>query len=236
MAIIGAALKRGPRRIVSSGVDRNPLPDWTLCHLEERVGQASLDELLDRARRHEADALEALVERYSPRVYALLLRLTSSRDVAEDFLQETFLRVVRTIGTYEHVGRFEAWLFRIAANLARDYARQRRRIGPIASLSSPDVDGAPTAAIDPEVPASVGERVESQELSAQLASALAQLPDADREILLLRHYSELSFREIAEILGVPLGTALARAHRALQKLRAQMGVAEVEEDERVAEP
>jgi RNA polymerase sigma-70 factor (ECF subfamily) len=221
---------------VSSGDDRNPLPDWTLCHLEERVGQASLDELLDRARRREAAALEELVERYSPRVYALLLRLTGSRDVADDFLQETFLRVVRTIEAYEHVGRFEAWLFRIAANLARDYARQRRRVGPVASLTPTETDSAPAVAIDPEVPAAACERMESQERSAQLASALARLPEADREILLLRHYSELSFREIAELLGVPLGTALARAHRALQKLRAQMGVAEIEDGERVAEP
>lgn len=199
------------------------------------MGQASLDELLDRARRREADALEALVERYSPRVYALLFRLTGSREVAEDFLQETFLRVVRTIGEYEHVGRFEAWLFRIAANLARDYARQRRRVGPVASLTSPDEQGGSTRPTDPAVTAAADERIESQELSARLASAMARLPDADREILLLRHYSELSFREVAEILGVPLGTALARAHRALQKLRAQMGVVEFEEDERVAE-
>lgn len=202
---------------------------------EERVRQASLDELLDRARRREIAALDEIIERYSPRIYGLLYRLTGSPEVAEDYLQETFLRVVRTIERYEHVGRFEAWLFRIAANLARDHARQRRRNRTVASLSAADEADDALAALGPTSNAAPGERFEAQEQSAQLAAAMARLPEADREILLLRHYSELSFREIAELLDVPLGTALARAHRALQKLRTLMGVTEVEEMHGVAE-
>jgi RNA polymerase sigma-70 factor (ECF subfamily) len=165
------------------------------------------------------DVLSALVRLYSPRVFGLLYRLSGSREVAEDLLQETFLRVVRTIGQYEHVGRFEAWLFRIAANLARDRARQGGRRGRTGSLDGPRSDDPPPELVDRAGPE---RRLVAQEESARLAAGLDQLSAAEREILLLRHYSGLPFAEIARILGVPLGTALARAHRALQHLRAAM--------------
>lgn len=178
----------------------------------------ALEELLARACRREPAALAELVERYSRRVFGLVYRLTGSRDAAEDLMQETFLRVVRGIEQYEHVGRFEAWLFRIAANLARDRARKGVRRGEMASLDGLEMDK--------DLPVSNGDmhedpagRVALSEDRAALAVGLERLGDVDREILLLRHYGELSFKEIAEVLKIPLGTALARAHRALQRLR-----------------
>lgn len=179
---------------------------------------AALDELLRRARRRDPEALSRLVEVYSPRVFGLLYRLLGDRDTAEDLMQETFLRVVRVIGDYEHVGKFESWLFRIAANLARDRARQHGRRGESASLDEHADRFAATAGTSDPAAAAV-----RAELDRRLEAALAGLSDADREIILLRHYSELPFREIAELLGIPLGTALARAHRALQRLRAELG-------------
>lgn len=185
------------------------------------MDETGLDELVRRARRHEARALSTLVERYSPRVFGLLFRMTGSRDVAEDLMQETFLRVVRTIGRYTESGRFESWLFRIAANLARDRARQSKRRGTTASLHADDDDGpAPDfAATDGDRPDA---RLERNEIGQRLEGVLASLSDAEREIILLRHFSGLSFREIAEVLSVPLGTALARAHRALKRMRDAM--------------
>ncbi len=180
--------------------------------------KTGLDELLRRARRHESAALDELVARFSPRIYGLLYRLTGRRDVAEDLTQETLLRMVRTIGDYQHSGRFEAWLFRIAANLARDRARQLGRRGVPLSLDG----GAETDALAPDLASGVDDppaQLERDEAGAQVAAAVDALSESDREIILLRHYSELSFREIAELLGVPLGTALARAHRALKRLR-----------------
>lgn len=187
------------------------------------MDKAGLDELLRRACRREPQALHELVEAYSPRVFGLLYRLTGSRDVAEDLLQETFLRVVRTIEQYQHAGRFESWLFRIAANLARDRARKVRRRGEVVPLDGtwvarePLVSGcAAPGSGDPY------ERLAGREAGRRLEAGLERLSDADREIILLRHYSELSFREIAEMLGIPLGTALARAHRALKRLRDEL--------------
>ncbi len=188
------------------------------------MDQAGLDELLSRARRRDPDALRQLVAAYSPRVFGLLYRLVGSREAAEDLFQETFLRVVRGIEQYEHVGKFEPWLFRIAANLARDRARKRTRRGEsemladdaLAELSAERGSPAPAASGTPV------DRLIGQETQEQLAAALDKLPPADREVILLRHYSELSFREIADVLKIPLGTALARAHRALARLRAEL--------------
>ncbi len=180
--------------------------------------QAELDALLHRARQQDAEAFSALVDAYSPRVYGLLFQLTHSRDVADDLLQETFLRVVRMIGEYQECGRFEAWLFRIAANLARDRARQGIRRGNTANLDAVTDD--PRYGARFADPADLPDEVISRrEAAARLENGLQQLSEPEREILLLRHYSELSFREIADLLGVPLGTALARAHRALGRLR-----------------
>ena len=185
---------------------------------------AALDELLSRARRRDPDALRQLVAAYTPRVFGLLYRLVGSRETAEDLFKETFLRVVRGIEQYEHVGKFEPWLFRIAANLARDRARKRLRRGEsemladdaLAELSAESVSPAAAACGSPV------DRLIGQEAQEKLAAALDKLPAGDREVILLRHYSELSFREIADLLKIPLGTALARAHRALARLRAEL--------------
>jgi len=186
------------------------------------VDPAELDEFLHRARAGDPEALTRLVESYSGRVFGLLYRLTGTREAAEDLMQETFLRLVRAIRQYEHVGKFEAWLFRIAANLARDRARAQGRRGAAGPAAEQDVEeGRPwgrtaAPADDPQQP------LVKREHGERLASALERLSHIDREIILLRHYSELSFREIAGLLGVPLGTALARAHRALARLRQEM--------------
>lgn len=182
------------------------------------------DRLLRRAREHDPEALHQVVEAYSPRVFGMLYRLTGSRETAEDLLQETFLRVVRMIAEYEHAGKFEAWLFRIAANLARDHARRaRRRKRPVALESFSRDDGPGVVEVgDASQPEPSSELVQ-KEAGARLNACLQRLAEIDREIILLRHFSELSFREIAEVLQIPLGTALARAHRALKRLRAEFG-------------
>lgn len=185
------------------------------------------DELLRRARDSDTRALEELVNIYSPRVFGLLHRLTGSSDAAEDLLQETFLRMVRAIGAYEDRGRFEAWLFRIAANLARDHRRKRHRYASPQSLDAPatgeDRCGRVAAGLTDARSDEPPGRLLRQEEARRLSECLERLSEAEREILLLRHYAELPFRDIAELLGVPLGTALARAHRALSRLREELG-------------
>jgi RNA polymerase sigma-70 factor (ECF subfamily) len=187
------------------------------------VDEAAFEHVLRRARQRAPDALEAVYELYSRRVYGLLFRLTGSHDIAEDLLQGTFLRVVRMLPAYEHSGRFEAWIFRIAANLVRDRARQaarQRRFHAADSSDGGGVDGQWRAARPPPQP---DELLGRREAGDRLAEALARLSESEREVLLLRHYSDLSFREIAEMLDIPIGTTLSRAHRALQRLRRDLG-------------
>jgi RNA polymerase sigma-70 factor (ECF subfamily) len=186
------------------------------------VDESGFDQLLQRACRQDPEALSQLVELYSRRVFGLLYRLTGSRDAAEDLMQETFLRMVRTIEQYEHAGKFDSWLFRIAANLARDRARKRGRRGGMSSLDDDAGGGPPRAAVSGGSEAGPDEALSRAESGEKVAAALERLSDAEREILLLRHFSELSFREIADMLSVPLGTALARAHRALKRLKAEL--------------
>jgi len=179
---------------------------------------ARLDDILRRARLADPSAYGELLSAYAPRVFGLLYRITGTREAAEDLVQETFLRVVRNLSAYDDQGKFESWLFRIAANLARDEVRRSRRRGRMMSLGQADEDeGQPRAVCEgqerPE------DRLERSETGQRLEACLARLSAPEREVLMLRHYSELSFREIAALLGVPLGTALARAHRALARLK-----------------
>lgn len=188
------------------------------------MADGDLERLIRRARQGEPQAYDALIDAYAPRLHGYLYRLTGSRDDADDLLQEVFLRVVRTIATYRHDGRFDAWLFRIATNLVRDRIRRLRRAPRTLSLDGPApaeseggterLDVADTGAPLPDA------GLVADENADRVQSALARLPDAEREVIMLRHFSQLSFAQIAGAMGTPLGTALARAHRGLAKMRA----------------
>jgi RNA polymerase sigma-70 factor (ECF subfamily) len=187
----------------------------------------ALDRAIAGAQKGDTSCLDRLIESYADRLFGFLYRMTGSRHDAEDLMQEVFVRLVRTISTYQHDGRFEAWFFRIAANLARDRLRRIRR-GPkflSVSLGTDDDeragDSGGIARIGAEVEPVDAAIQRAEEMDA-LGAAMLKLPDAEREVVMLRHFSQLSFREIAETTGVPLGTALARGHRGLGKLRAIM--------------
>lgn len=187
------------------------------------MDEAAFEQLLRRAQRREPEALETLYELYARGVYGLLYRLTRSRDDAEDLLQGTFLRVVRVLPDYQHTGKFEAWLFRIAANLVRDRARKMVRHQHAMERQFPRGVEAPAAGRAAAARPGPDEELHRREAEKRLQDCLAELGDMEREIILLRHYSELSFREIADMLDIPLGTALSRAHRALASMRRQLG-------------
>ncbi len=181
-------------------------------------GQA-LDRAIEGAQRGESASLEALVDLFAGRVFGFLYRMTGSRHDAEDLMQEVFIRLVRTIASYQHEGRFEAWLFRIAANLARDRIRRARRHRR--SIAGADSEATSERVLDElagvQEPPDRG-LIRDEEID-RLNAALAELPEAEREVVMLRHFTQLSFRQIAEATAVPLGTALARGHRGLRRLR-----------------
>ena len=188
------------------------------------MDHGELADIIGRAQNGDPDAFDILVDTYGRRLHAYLYRLTGSVADADDLLQELFLRVVRTISSYKHDSRFEGWLFRIGTNLARDRLRRAVRKGYEHSIDSkPSEDDRRdwVAIADLKQPAPETPLILKEEVDA-MQRALAEISPAEREVIMLRHFSDLSFAEIAEAMGTPLGTALARAHRGLTKLRELM--------------
>jgi len=168
--------------------------------------------LLGAASRGDERAWGVLVDRYGRRIFALVKSRCGNSDVAEDITQSVFATVAAKLGAGEYVeqGRFEAWLFRVTMNRLRDYVRRvRRRPESVDAQALGDVRAA-----DPE-------STPAADL-ARLRSAMERLPEADREIIELRHHGDMSFKDMADMLGEPIGTLLARHHRALRKLKELM--------------
>ena len=174
-----------------------------------------LTRILAAASSGDEDAWRTLVERFWRRVYALVRSRCGQSDLAEEVTQSVFVTVAGKLrdGGYQERGRFESWLFLVAMNRLRDeLRRQRRQATPVDPADFTGVSG-------DDADDHSSERTEE---IAALRAAVAQLPEPDREIIELRHHAQMSFKQIAETLGEPIGTLLARHHRALKKLRSLM--------------
>ena len=171
--------------------------------------------ILAAAARGDEEAWRTLVDRFWRRVYALIRSRCGRSDLAEEVTQSVFVTCATKLrdGGYREQGRFESWLFLVAMNRLRDeLRRQRRQATPV---DPADLTGVPQESADDD-----GDD-RAEQLKA-LRAAVALLPAPDREIIELRHHAELSFKTIAQILDEPIGTLLARHHRALKKLRSLM--------------
>jgi RNA polymerase sigma-70 factor (ECF subfamily) len=166
------------------------------------------------------EALGVLMERHKAAVYGYLLGLTGRPDAADDLFQDVFLKLVRDPSAYREREKFKAWLFTVARNAAMDYFRR----GSARAEVSLEGDGERPGPADYTVSPEPGpERAAAdRELGQRIAAALAQLSADQREVFYLRHYSGLSFREIAELLSLPIGTVLARMSRAAALLRKEL--------------
>ena len=184
---------------------------------------AQLRAAIASAQAGSAEAYEALLEAYGPRLYGYFFRATGSHHEAEDLLGEMMLRLVRRLRSYDDRGRFEPWLFRIAANMVRDRIRRVRVWPGSLSLSAESGDAGPLADRLADDGPSVEAGMLAAEMATELHDALEKLDARTRDMLLLRHFAELSFKEIADLYDCPLGTVLARVHRGLKALRRVMG-------------
>jgi len=174
---------------------------------------ADLAPLLKAAARGDPQAWRELVNRYSRRVYALAKSRCRNEDVAEEIAQSVFATIAMKLGSgqYTEVGRFESWLFRVAMNRVRDTVRRAKR--------RPETHDAAALEVQPDRRGAAGEeRVEAGSLG-RLREAMAGLSEADREVIEMRHHGGMSFKQMSEVLEEPVGTLLARHHRALRKLR-----------------
>jgi RNA polymerase sigma-70 factor (ECF subfamily) len=176
---------------------------------------ASDESLVDSLRDGDMNAAEQLVRRYREALVRYLHRLCRSEQLAEELHQQTWLSVLEHIKKFDATagGGFKAWLFRIATNKANDHWRSSgRERAAKEGLKLVTEDAAPEA----------GAGLEATEQQEKLRRAIDQLPEAQKQVLLLRYYSNLKFVEIAQVLGCPLNTALGRMHKAMLKLKQLM--------------
>ncbi|HEY3933203.1 MAG TPA: sigma-70 family RNA polymerase sigma factor [Gemmatimonadales bacterium] len=176
--------------------------------------------------RHAARGREAayreLIRRYQRPVFSLIYRMVRDRELAEDLAQETFIKVLNAIDSYRPEYKFSSWIFKIANNAAIDQLRRR-------GLDTLSLDGSPHASTPDAIEATtlqIGdsresqlEEVTSRELGSQIESAIGKLRPEYRSCIILRHIDGRPYEEIAEILGLPLGTVKTYIHRARNELR-----------------
>ena len=183
----------------------------------ERMDGADVADVA-RARAGDETAFQDLVERHSRAVFRLAYRMTGNEHDAEDVVQETFLRAYRRLSQFEERANFGSWLYRIAANCAYDSLRSRKRRQDQAPL--PEQEEQDEAMHGAVVDAPSPERlVFSGQVQRRVQSAMARLSERERAAFVLRHFEQLSTREIGDALGLDEGAVKHSVFRAVRKLR-----------------
>jgi len=161
-------------------------------------------------------ALQQLIGRYQDKVYTSIMMFVRDKYLAEDIFQDTFIKVIHTLrsGTYKEEGKFSPWVMRISYNLCVDHFRRNKRNPKITTTEGFDIFDVLQFADE-----NVEDRITREETHDKIRLLIEELPDEQREVVVLRHYSNLSFKEIADLTGVSINTALGRMRYALINLR-----------------
>lgn len=176
-------------------------------------------ELIASYRSGSEAAFEKLVEKYKSRVYTTIYLIVKDQAIAEDLLQDVFVKVVNTLSAdgYNEEGKFQPWLMRIAHNLAIDHFRRSKRYPTIVMEDGSNVFNTLKFAEESIEDARVKE--DTVDLVRRLVD---ELPESQKQVLIMRHYMDLSFQEIAEQTGVSINTALGRMRYALINMRKKL--------------
>ncbi|GAB1418233.1 sigma-70 family RNA polymerase sigma factor [Bacteroidales bacterium] len=174
-------------------------------------------ELVEDYLRGNQSSFEVLLNRHQSRVFSYIQMLVKDRQLADDIFQDTFIKVIRTLkgGTYNEEGKFIQWVMRIAHNLVIDHFRKNKRL-PIADNGPDEYRGADLLGMSDR---SVEEQIITDQIHDDLRKMIDFLPEEQREVLYLRLYVEMSFKEIAEMTNVSINTALGRMRYALINMR-----------------
>ena len=164
-------------------------------------------------------AFNLLVDRYQSKVFTTIFLIVKDQDVAEDLLQDVFVKVLHTFNSdkYNEEGKFQPWVMRIAHNLAIDHFRKAKRYPTILLEDGSNLLNSLSFAED----SSEEQRIKEETL-AWVRDLIEELPEAQKEVVILRHYMDMSFQEIAEQTGVSINTALGRMRYALNHIRKKM--------------
>ena|ERR1051326_7168080 len=188
------------------------------------------EQLVKRYINGEEACLEVLISRHQQRIFGYIMMLVRNRTIAEDIFQETFFKVVHTLksGNYHEEGKFLPWVLRIAHNLGIDGFRVKEKMPTVShvkrSKDDEDVDIFSLLKLEDNCHEDAVTRREEHE---ELKRLILKLPQEQREVLIMRHYLDMSFKEISDAANVNLNTALGRMRYALINLRKMAGESEV---------
>lgn len=162
------------------------------------------------------NALATLIQRHQSKIYGFIYSKVADHDVANDIFQDTFMKVIKTLksDSYNEEGKFLPWVMRIAHNLIVDHFRKGKKMPMLRETEEFSI----FSILSDDVP-NVESRLITAQVEKDLKALIGELPDDQREVLVMRIYQDLSFKEIAETTGVSINTALGRMRYALMNLR-----------------
>jgi RNA polymerase sigma-70 factor (ECF subfamily) len=189
-----------------------------------KINPSTDAELVHRFLQGNDTALEQLIYRYKDKIYTSIYMLVRDKYVAEDLFQDAFLKMIRNMreGNYAEQGKFLPWASRIAHNLCMDHFRRTRTKLPVTLASGEDIMELLAGSESDNTL-----KMEQRQTEQCLKKLLVQLPEEQREVIVLRVYGDLSFKEIAEITSVSINTALGRMRYGLINLRKMIGEREL---------
>lgn len=174
-------------------------------------------ELINRYLSGNEASLEQLIHRHKSKVFSYILMVVKNKQHADDIFQDTFIKVIHTLrsGSYKEEGKFIQWVMRIAHNLVIDHFRKSRRIPIVESLNGEGNVLDNLRVYDD----SIEDRMINEQIHNDVRSLIEYLPPEQRDVLVMRHYADMSFKDIAEQTDVSINTALGRMRYALINLR-----------------
>lgn len=187
------------------------------------VSEPSDEDLLIALRGGQSDSLGVLVARWEAPLFRFVSRMVDRPEDARDVCQETFLRILDKADAFRDGARFSTWMYQIALNLCRDQSRRKRRWGRLLFSVPADDSEAPREHAAPEtVATNPAAALEHSQRTNAVRRALSALPHDQREVLLLKEYEGLKFREIADVLGVPESTVKSRMYAGLDAMKTSL--------------
>lgn len=191
----------------------NVLKDKTMTN----YGSMTDEQLVRAYAQGSNEAFDMLLKRHQDKTFNYILRIVKNEDIANDIFQDTFVKAILTIrqGRYTENGKFPAWICRIAHNLIIDYYRQDK----FDNMLSTNMDEVDVLNKKELCEGTIEDRIINDQIKDDVKLLITQLPDLQREVLTMRYYKNLSFKEIAEKTGVSINTALGRMRYAIINLR-----------------
>ncbi len=163
-------------------------------------------------------SFQLLVERYQDRIFGLVRHYARSAVEVEDIVQDTFIKAYRKLDTFQHQSSFSTWLYRIAVNTSLDFLKRAGR-NPVRAVEDPEVTGTPAVAGGPRSIAAPDAQLETAEVAEITHRVLEELPEIFRTVLVLREFEELAYQEMADLLGISIGTVESRLFRARARFK-----------------